>query len=325
MGELRSGSHSRIQNNAVHRRNTAQRHGVAAVMAEPRTSPASIDRVLSEVDARVRQQHRVSLEPGEVLAIRSGEATLVYVIDGGLCTAVQGAAAGGPIGLAAGDARLFTGRDAHSLISGGAFVLVSTFDFSASGAGVLELLPGTVTAIDLRRSAPAVAALAAQLGRERSSAEPAPMLCDEMPGSTLICEMMAKTVLVSVIQSWVVGGCAPLGWPSRTDDPHLDRVVEAMHAEPGRDWTVEDLARTGAMSRSVFAERFRAAMGTSPAEYLAGVRIRQAQQLLARGLGVSEVSRAIGYGSDDGFSRAFRRRVGTSPSTWRTALRAPAA
>jgi AraC-like DNA-binding protein len=136
--------------------------------------------------------------------------------------------------------------------------------------------------------------------------------------------MMAGTVLVSVIRAWAAHGCAPDGWPSRSRDPHLDRVIEAIHDAPGRDWSVAGLATLGAMSRTVFAERFRAAFGVSPASYVTEVRIRTAQDLLSAGRAVGEVSRMLGYGSDEGFSRAFRRHTGQTPSAWRAAQAAPA-
>lgn len=310
-----------------------------ATLAAP---TSAIDRALSGIDAPVLRQHRIAVGPGDAIAVPRGGLVLVYVISGALTERPgPGArpvrpATESPV-LSAGDARLYTGESAYSLFADEAFVLVSEFDPAGADADVVGLLPGTVTVLGLARSEPAVAALAAELGTavgaraagtggagSERTAMPADA-CAAVPGNSLICQLMAKTVLVSVIRAWVVRGCAPDGWPSRTNDPYLDRVVEAIHADPARDWTVEELARTGAMSRTVFAERFREATGTSPAEYLADVRIRSAQDLLARGLGVSEVSRAIGYGSDDGFSRAFRRRVGISPSAWRADATAPAA
>lgn len=293
---------------------------------------AAIDRVLASINARVKQQHRVTVTPGEVVSIPRGGVTLVYVIEGDLHVHPSGPRAAVPDAalasadddvrhLSIGDAQLFTGREAHALrVDQHAFVLLSSLDFTEATAHVLELLPDTILVQDLPGTEPAVAALAAMLGPEVGRPAEA---CADQAGSSIVCGMMANTVLVSVIRAWAIRGCAPDGWPSRTNDPFLDRVVEAIHADPGRVWTLEDLARTGAMSRSVFAERFRIATGTSPANYLTDVRIRSAQQLLAEGRGVSEVSRAIGYTSDDGFSRAFRRRVGVTPSAWRSgALRA---
>src|SRR5690606_9567881 len=91
-----------------------------------------------------------------------------------------------------------------------------------------------------------------------------PTNCDVRSGNPIICRMMATTVLLSIIRAWAENGCAPAGWPSRSHDPFLDRVIDAIHEQPGREWTVETLAGVGAMSRSVFAERFHAALGRSP-------------------------------------------------------------
>lgn len=303
---------------------------------DPHARDAAIDRALADIDVRLRHQNRITLRAGEATEIPSSRVTLVYIIEGGVTVGAPGsgashASAGAPpvpagatSDFRAGDALMFTGGAPHSLrVAEHAFVLLSALDFAPESHHVLGLLPDLLSVRDLAGSEPAVAALASLLGPELGSDQTP---CETQAGSPVVCGMMANTVLVSVIRAWVLHGCAPDGWPSRTNDPFLDRVVEAIHADPARAWTIEDLARTGAMSRSVFAARFRSATGTSPASYLAEVRIRSAQNLLARGLGVSEVSRAIGYGSDEGFSRAFRRHVGLSPSTWRTtALRAAAA
>lgn len=278
---------------------------------------AAVERVLSSVDTRLRFQHRAAMNSDDVIFVPRNRVTLIYVICGGL--RVDSTAHGSL--YAAGDALLFTGREQHSLrTENDAFILVSELDFTETAAHLYDLLPGTVSVRDLLGSDPGVAALASQLGPELGRGE-TPV---DQSGSSVICRMMANTVLVAVIRTWALRGCAPRGWPSATSDPFLDRVVAAVRANPGEEWTLESLARESAMSRSVFAERFRSATGTSPASYVANVRIRSAKDLLARGLGISEVSRAIGYGSDDGFSRAFRRHVGTTPSVWRrNAMMAP--
>lgn len=284
------------------------------------SAETAIDRVLAGVDARLLRQHRVTLRAGEPVGVPDGAIALVYVICGALRAEPRGRGAGSQPGipgtLDVGDALLFTDPRAVALhASDDAFVLVSSLDLPETDDGILGLLPASLFVRDLPGSDPAVAALAAQLGPKLGSDDDP---CETQPGSSVVCRMMANTVLVSVIRAWAIRGCAPAGWPSRTGDPFLDRVVDAVHADPARDWSLEDLARTGAMSRSVFAERFRTTLGISPANYVADVRIRSAQDLLAQGRGVSEVSRAIGYGSDEGFSRAFRRRTGLTPSAWRS-------
>lgn len=279
-----------------------------------RPSNEDINRVLAEINPTLRTQHRAMLGDGETIAVPSDTATLIYVIQGELRASVSSLGRF-PATLSAGDAALFRGGVVGTMIAQQhAFVLVTSLDFSALSAGVRDRLPEVLMVRDLPGNEPAVAALAAQLGPEISHARNTTTIA--VP--SVHCQMMANTVLLSVIHTWAVRGCAPAGWPSRTNDPFLDRVLEAIDADPGSDWKVEELARAGAMSRSAFAERFRSALGTSPGKYVGEVRIRSAQTLLAKGMGVSEVSRATGYGSDEGFSRAFQRSVGVPPSAWRS-------
>jgi AraC-like DNA-binding protein len=96
--------------------------------------------------------------------------------------------------------------------------------------------------------------------------------------------------------------------------------MAALHAEPHRKWTVAELASTATVSRSVLDQRFRAILGRSPIKYLTEWRMHLAGDLLqTTDLGVAAISRRIGYESEEAFSRAFRRRHGTSPGAWRSA------
>ncbi|KJC64698.1 hypothetical protein TZ00_07455 [Agreia bicolorata] len=146
-----------------------------------------------------------------------------------------------------------------------------------------------------------------------------PAVCPMKSGDPVICRMMAATLLLTLIRAWAANECAPEGWPSLSTDPFLDRVVDAIHDEPGREWTVESLANVAVMSRSAFAARFRAVVGQSPANYVTDVRMVAAKRMLDAGRSVSETSRELGYASDEGFSRAFRRNSGVTPSAWRMA------
>jgi AraC-like DNA-binding protein len=57
----------------------------------------------------------------------------------------------------------------------------------------------------------------------------------------------------------------------------------------------------------------------TPLERLTTLRIQQATVLLREGeLQVSEISEAVGYSHLSGFSRAFKRELGVSPSTYST-------
>ncbi|MBO1900949.1 helix-turn-helix transcriptional regulator [Leucobacter weissii] len=296
----------------------------------PRTGGgATIEDVLAELDVGVRRQLRFPLAHGEAVHLETGRLSLVYLIEGAVAVSAGADTAAGdhrnrsaypglPRELAAGGVLLSSGRDPLILRAPtGASIVLSELDLVPSAAHLAALLPDVALVRGFDRHEPAAAALAVHLGSDGRGELGARVSCPSRDGDLVVCRAMARTVLLSAIRSWWRHGCAPEGWPSLSRDPFLDRVVAAVAAEPGRDWSVETLAATGAMSRSVFAERFRTAFGRSPAGYVAEVRMRAAKDLLARGRGVSEVSRELGYRSDEGFSRAFRRHTGVTPSAWR--------
>nr|WP_314844520.1 AraC family transcriptional regulator [uncultured Microbacterium sp.] len=270
---------------------------------------AALAHVLDSVDLRVGIARRVALAPGGLLPLPAGAATLVYVASG---TVVRGSS----------PAAMLTQGDAFLTLGGSTTVLdavsptdlvVVELELSSSTSMLALLLPDPITVTAFAALEPAAAALAGSMGPTDPPSWPG------RQGDPVICRIMAKTVLLSVIRAWAAHGCAPEGWPAVSADPFLDRVVAAIHADPGRDWTVERLAGVGAMSRSVFAERFRTALGRSPVDYVTEVRVDAAKRMLGSGRSVSETSRELGYASDEGFSRAFRRRTGLTPSAWRAA------
>jgi AraC-like DNA-binding protein len=289
----------------------------------------ALTQVLTSIDVRLGVARRVELAAGDLQPISSDAVTLVYVAEGTVrghpplgsgcrldidrgSQQISVTARGDRALLVAGDALITFGSRRFALEpDAAASLVVFELELSDAARGLAAVVPDLVTVTDFAGLEPAAAALAANMGIVD------PAACALRSGDPVICRMMATTVLLSVIRAWAENGCAPEGWPSVAKDPFLDRVVEAIHDEPGRDWTVELLASVGAMSRSVFAERFRAALGSTPASYVTEVRMNTAKRMLEAGLPVSAVARELGYGSDEGFSRAFRRNFGMPPSTWR--------
>lgn len=93
-------------------------------------------------------------------------------------------------------------------------------------------------------------------------------------------------------------------------------IGQNMH-DPG--FGVEQLAVGMNMDRSVLFRRIREEFSITPSELLRDRRLQVAHDLLQRREGsVSEIAYATGFGSVDGFSRAFRRKFGASPSRLHT-------
>lgn len=108
------------------------------------------------------------------------------------------------------------------------------------------------------------------------------------------------------------------GWLAGVKDPEVGRALRLLHAQPERQWTVEDLAREVGVSRSGLAQRFTELTGEAPMGYLTGWRIQLAKHLILQGgLPIAEVADRVGYESEAAFNRAFKRHVGVPPVAWR--------
>ncbi len=84
------------------------------------------------------------------------------------------------------------------------------------------------------------------------------------PGGALMADRLAQVMLVQVLRLFLAAEPGSrtgepesrTGWLRALADPQLARAIGAMHAAPGRRWTVADLAAVARMSRSSFADRF---------------------------------------------------------------------
>ena len=108
------------------------------------------------------------------------------------------------------------------------------------------------------------------------------------------------------------------GWLAAARDAHVGRALALIHAEPGKAWTVDELAREAAISRSALAERFAALVGEPPMQYLTRWRLALAAQALRSDAeAIARVAARAGYESEAAFSRAFKREFGVPPAAWR--------
>ncbi|HEY0289463.1 MAG TPA: AraC family transcriptional regulator [Pseudomonas sp.] len=100
-------------------------------------------------------------------------------------------------------------------------------------------------------------------------------------------------------------------------DERLAVAIRQMHEHPSRSWTVAQLAKEAALSRSTFFERFTQALGMAPMAYLLAWRMALAKNLLHRKDGsVFEIAQRVGYSSASAFSVAFTRYTGLAPTRY---------
>ncbi len=143
-------------------------------------------------------------------------------------------------------------------------------------------------------------------------------------GRDLVLSRLIDMMLIEALRS-TQGEGAPPGLLNGLGDARLATAMRELHADPARSWTVEELAKAAAMSRSAFFDHFTRAVGVAPMEYLLSWRMALAKDLLGReDVGIAEVAERVGYGSASTFSTAFSRHVGLPPGQFARAQRAAA-
>lgn len=143
------------------------------------------------------------------------------------------------------------------------------------------------------------------------------------PGSRGVGLRLSELMFIELLRRYIdAPGPKPPGWLAGLADPPVARALGAIHARPEEEWTVERLADLAAISRSSFAERFQRRVGHAPGRYLTLWRLQVAAGLLRDGeLPVAAIAQRVGFGSDAGFSRTFKRETGLSPTMWRDGAR----
>lgn len=139
------------------------------------------------------------------------------------------------------------------------------------------------------------------------------------PGRQVVLERLLEMLLVVTVRAWFAREEADApGWYTALEDPRIGRVLRLIHDAPSAGWTVVSLAGAAGMSRAAFARRFTALVGRPPLAYLTEWRMALAAELLARpGTTVAAAARQVGYADAFGFSAAFKRVRGVSPSAVR--------
>lgn len=161
----------------------------------------------------------------------------------------------------------------------------------------------------------------------RASIEPAVQLVmsemvEAAPGFSAVAARSLELLFIQALRRWLLHSNHAVGWARGMANPNIRRALEAMYADPARDWSLKDLAAQAHQSRSTFASSFLAALGETPFSHLRRYRmIRAASDLLQSDRSVAELANDYGYASSYSFVRAFRLEMNTTPSVYRKAAR----
>ena len=148
----------------------------------------------------------------------------------------------------------------------------------------------------------------------------------------LIEEDLGATVALAVAREMVVyfkrpGGQSQFSEPLQFQLESCDRFRDLavwIHSHLGTDLSTDRLASRACLSVRQFSRAFKQEFGTTPAAFVERARMAAASNRLSaspRATNVEAVARSVGYASADVFQRAFQRRFGVAPSTYRRHFR----
>jgi AraC-like DNA-binding protein len=143
------------------------------------------------------------------------------------------------------------------------------------------------------------------------------------PGADSVLTRLAEVMFIEVLRRYL-DDLPPgqTGWLAGLRDEVVGRVLTLLHGRPSHPWSLAELAREAASSRSSVAKRFALVVGQPPMQYLAQWRMQVAANLLAQsGAKVATIGAEVGYDSEAAFSRAFKKATGLAPGAWREVRR----
>jgi len=139
---------------------------------------------------------------------------------------------------------------------------------------------------------------------------------EQRPARDVVLARLLEVLFIEALRS-AAGTKASPGLARALADERLAVTLRLMHEQPNRSWTVAQLAKEAALSRSAFFERFQRAVGLAPMAYLLNWRMALAKSLLRNGhQGIADIADRVGYGSASAFSVAFTRHVGVPPARY---------
>ncbi|WP_328905214.1 AraC family transcriptional regulator [Streptomyces sp. NBC_00234] len=195
-------------------------------------------------------------------------------------------------------------------ITGPTVLLAAAYDVQAEAPQrLLRVLPPALVVPDGDDCAPMRDYLEAQITGAR-------------PGRQIVLDRLLDWLLVCTLRDWFDRPEAePPKWYQALGDEVAGPALRAMHEDPAHPWTTAELASRAGVSRTTLAKRFTELVGEGPVAYLTEWRMTLAADLLSRPeLTVASVARRVGYADAFGFSAAFKRLRGESPSAYRRAV-----
>ena len=145
---------------------------------------------------------------------------------------------------------------------------------------------------------------------------------DDAPATALRIEGALNTLLARLLEL-TDQNAAMKGLDGSLSAQNIERVRAYIRAQMVEQIRLEDLASVADCSAFQLARRFKQAFGCSPYAYLTRIRVDEVRSLLAspRPRALSDIAASCGFADQAHMTRAFKKRFGLAPGTYRKDVR----
>lgn len=132
------------------------------------------------------------------------------------------------------------------------------------------------------------------------------------------CRSLIDTFLFRVASTYCEPGMDAADCTTVLSQRRRNRIQTYIEGHIGSPISLDDMADAVWMSKYHFARVFKRSFGEPPQAYVRRIRLERAMTLLREtDERIAAVARTLGFPTDSGFSRAFKKHVGLAPKDFR--------
>ncbi len=200
---------------------------------------------------------------------------------------------------------LFQGKDEETILMGGHFEFTPSVQHP-----FIKSLPKVIYLNNTTKELNLWLEQAALLMNEEISGEKI--------GSKLVLGRLVDILFVLIIRAYLEQVDINGGFLMALKDNRISNSLKSMHESPQKNWTLNQLAVTAGMSRSLYCREFKRLVGETPLSYLTNWRILKSKEILLESQeNIVDVASRVGYQSEAAFNRLFKTKVGVTPANYR--------
>ena len=134
-------------------------------------------------------------------------------------------------------------------------------------------------------------------------------------------DIKSQGILTVFLSELIEKSSANFIYGSSDRDIYVKKSLQYIETNYSRDISISDVASYIGLNRNYFCSVIKEHLGISLQEYLIKFRVAKAIELMKnKNLSIGDISRSVGYNDPLGFSKIFKKVIGSSPKKYRETL-----